>query len=62
MIIAGNKIYTVCGVCSKLVKVNGLFGGLHFCEAVCPTQRRPTPSEHRVLRKLAPSRQLEKEL
>ena len=30
-IIAGNHIYQRCEVCGKLVRMTGLFAGLHFC-------------------------------
>ena len=31
-IIVGNKIYTTCGICKKLVQVNKfLLGSLHIC-------------------------------
>jgi len=33
MITAGNNIYEVCPDCGKYVKMNGLFGGMHFCRS-----------------------------
>jgi hypothetical protein len=33
IIVAGNKLYVICGKCGKLVQINKpILGGLHYCE------------------------------